>query len=174
MPMMIRVDKLKNIDGLVEPFRFSLSKEELRKDSGLKLAEGDLVFTGTAENRDRIIAVSGEIRCALQGICDRCGMDVSIPMHVDFHESFTNLSDKCGEDEAGEEGVHFFSGEEIDLLPYVEQAIFLSRPMKTLCKEDCKGLCPICGTNLNEKTCSCDKSPIDPRLAVLADLLNKG
>ncbi|MEE0776702.1 MAG: DUF177 domain-containing protein, partial [Bacillota bacterium] len=41
------------------------------------------------------------------------------------------------------------------------------------CREDCKGLCPSCGQNLNNKECSCDKSPIDPRLAVLADLLKE-
>jgi uncharacterized protein len=174
MPMIIRVDKLKNVDGQTEPFHFSLPKEEVEKVSNIVLAEGDLVFMGTAKNKDRIISVSGEITCNLQGNCDRCGIDVSIPMHVDFHESFTNLSEKCGEEETEKEGVHFFLGDEIDLLPYVEQAIFLTRPMKTLCKDDCRGLCPICGTNLNEKTCSCDKSPIDPRLAVLADLLNKG
>ncbi|HMM05124.1 MAG TPA: DUF177 domain-containing protein [Clostridiales bacterium] len=174
MTMMIKVGKLKNVDGSAMPIGFSLNKEELHKDSSLKLAEGDLVFTGTVANRDRVITVSGEIRCVLQGSCDRCGEKVAIPMDVAFHESFTNLSEKCGDDEAEEEGVHLFSGDEIELLPYVEQAVFLSLPMKTLCREDCRGLCPVCGTNLNEKTCSCDKSPIDPRLAVLADLLNKG
>lgn len=174
MTMIIKVDKLKNVDGSAKPVCFSLPREELEPDSSLKLAERELVFKGTAENRDRVITVDGEIRCALQGSCDRCGEKVAIPIAVAFHESFTNLSEKSRDEDVEEEGTHLFSGDEIDLLPYVEQAIFLSLPMKTLCREDCRGLCPICGTNLNENTCSCDKSPIDPRLAVLADLLNKG
>lgn len=175
--MMIKVGKLKNVDGSAIPVDFALSKVDLSGNSSLELAQGALTFTGTAANRNRVITVSGEIRCVLQGSCDRCGEKVAIPLEVDFSESFTNLADpseKSGDEETGKEGVHFFSGDEIQLLPYVEQAVFLSLPMKTLCGEACKGLCPLCGTNLNEKTCSCDKSPIDPRLAVLADLLNKG
>ncbi|MGB9809870.1 MAG: YceD family protein, partial [Caldanaerobacter sp.] len=49
--------------------------------------------------------------------------------------------------------------------------VILSLPMKFLCKEDCKGLCPICGTNLNYGSCSCKREDIDPRLEVLSKLL---
>ena len=171
MSMKIKVDKLKNVDGDVHTFRFVLSQKELADAGSLKLAGGDLLFMGTAKNEDRVIRVDGSIHCHLQGVCDRCGIAVAVPMDVEFHESFTNLSEKSGESEGEDEDVHFFSGDEIDLFPYAEQAIFLTMPMKTLCKEDCRGLCPQCGTNLNEKECSCDRSPIDPRLAVLADLI---
>lgn len=172
--MIIRVDKLKNVEGDVHPIQFSLTEQELKDVSEVKLAEGALTFTGTVENKDRIIDVSGKICCVLQENCDRCGEKVLIPINVDFHESFTNLFEKSNEDDGEEAEIHFFTGDEINLLPYAEQAIFLVKPMKTLCKENCRGLCPQCGTNLNEKECSCDQSPIDPRLAVLADLMNKG
>lgn len=175
MPMICRVDKLKNVDGSVVPLAFELTKEELEHESSLTLAENTLSFHGSMENKNRVITFTGEIQCVLEGSCDRCGDTVTIPLQCDFHEAFTNLPEKADEEAQEEEDViHFFEGDEIDLLPYVEQAIFLATPMKTLCRPDCKGLCPQCGINLNENECSCDKSPIDPRFAVLADLLNKG
>ena len=175
MPMICRVDKLKNVDGSVVKLDFELTAEELMSESDLALAEGSLVFHGEMENLDRVIKISGNVACVLRGNCDRCGEDVTTPLNCEFVESFTNLEEKADEEaEKEEEMIHFFEGDVIDLLPYVEQAIFLNTPMKTLCREDCKGLCPECGINLNENECSCNKSPIDPRFAVLADLLNKG
>lgn len=175
MPMICKVDKLKNVDGSRVALDFEVTREELEKECNLELAEGVLTFHGNMENRDRVITFIGEIQCVLQGNCDRCGEDVTIPIQCDLKETFTNLLAKADEEaQEDEDVVHFFEGDEIDLLPYVEQAIFLVMPMKTLCRPDCKGLCPQCGINLNENECSCDKSPIDPRFAVLADLLNKG
>lgn len=175
MPMICRVDKLKNVDGSVVALDFERTKEELEHESDLSLAEGVLSFHGRMENKDRVITISGEVCCVLEASCDRCGDAVTIPIRCDLLESFTNLEEKADEEAQEEEDViHFFEGDEIDLLPYAEQAIFLAMPMKTLCRPDCKGLCPQCGINLNENECSCDKSPIDPRFAVLADLLNKG
>lgn len=175
MSMICRVDKLKNVDGSVVPLSFELTKDELEHESSLTLSEEALSFHGTMEHKDRVITIAGEIQCELEGNCDRCGDPVMIPLQCGFRESFTNLKERADEEAQEEEDViHFFAGDEIDLFPYVEQAIFLATPMKTLCRPDCKGLCPQCGINLNENECSCDKSPIDPRFAVLADLLNKG
>lgn len=171
MPMICKVDKLKNIDGSVVAVDFEIAADELAAESDMPMLAGSLCFHGQMENRKRVIRVSGHLKCSLLGLCDRCGVDVNVPLQCDFEESFTNLKEKADEED---ELIHFFEGDTIDLLPYVAQTIFLNMPMKTLCREDCKGLCPECGINLNEKECSCDKSPIDPRLAVLADLLNKG
>ncbi|MGI5873886.1 MAG: YceD family protein [Bacillota bacterium] len=175
MAMICKVDQLKNIDGFVGELCFELTKAEAADLCRLELAEGNLAFSGRAEHRNRVIHITGVIELILARPCDRCGEPVSIPLRCDFAEDFTNVPEKADEGAMSEEEeVHFFSGDEIDLLPYVEQAIYLALPMKTLCRPDCKGLCPQCGTNLNENECSCDQSPIDPRLAVLADLLNKG
>ena len=58
-----------------------------------------------------------------------------------------------------------------DMLPVVEEEIMLEMPSRTLCKEDCRGLCQKCGKNLNEGDCDCDKKEVDPRLAILKTLL---
>ncbi|MCI0532052.1 MAG: DUF177 domain-containing protein, partial [candidate division Zixibacteria bacterium] len=68
----------------------------------------------------------------------------------------------------------FISKETIsyDLNPRVREAMILILPIKPLCKEDCKGLCQLCGTNLNEKTCKCVKETADPRWSRLKELLS--
>lgn len=175
MSMICKVDRLKNVDGASFDFEYSVSKEETAKECALGSTENGISFSGKAENRDRLITVTGTVSCVLEKICDRCGENVSVALNCDFREAFTNLPEKADEEAMEDEDViHLFDGDEIDLLPYAEQALFLAMPMKTLCRPDCKGLCPQCGINLNENECSCDKSPIDPRFAVLADLLNKG
>lgn len=175
MAMICKVDKLKNVDGASVAVDLKMTAEELKDISDVRLAGGTLDFSGTAENLDRVITVTGTVRCCFDEVCDRCGAPVSVPFEGIFEESFTNVEEKADDGfSADEEPVYFFEGDEIDLFPYVEQSVFLQKPMKTLCSEDCKGLCPQCGINLNENECSCEKSPIDPRFAVLADLLNKG
>lgn len=171
--MKIKVDKLKNIAGIREPLDFSETKAEL-SDTSLPLAAAPLVFHGCLEHLDRIIKVEGEITCTLAGICDRCGEVTEYPVSASFSEAFTNLTERVSEDEGeSETEVHLFTGNTIELLPYIERAVFLTMPMKILCKEDCLGLCPQCGVNRNKNKCSCDNTPIDPRLAVLGDLLRE-
>ena len=58
------------------------------------------------------------------------------------------------------------------MVPYVEECLFINEPFKVLCDEDCKGLCPSCGANLNQEQCSCgDDTDIDPRMEALKELL---
>jgi uncharacterized protein len=64
----------------------------------------------------------------------------------------------------------FYENDEIDLGQLMREQFYLSVPMKPLCQDDCRGLCPVCGTNLNRGTCECKRDWADPRLAVLKNL----
>ncbi|HLV00069.1 MAG TPA: DUF177 domain-containing protein [Acidobacteriota bacterium] len=66
--------------------------------------------------------------------------------------------------------VGFYRNDEIDLNSVISEQVVLDLPMKPICREGCKGLCDQCGANLNEGTCSCERSRIDPRLSVLVEL----
>lgn len=162
--MKLPVGKLKNVPGEMVEFSLTLT----RACDGVLAHAEDLVFSGKAENAQRTIRVEGEIKGILSLPCDRCGESFSFPVEAVFSEGFTNQAIAEGED------LHQFQGDEIDLLPYVEQAVFLEIPMKILCKEDCRGLCPSCGKNLNEGACACENTITDPRLAVLGALLDEG
>ncbi len=72
-----------------------------------------------------------------------------------------------------EETVVFYRDNIIDLEYYITTQIYLSLKLKTLCSEDCKGLCSVCGINLNDETCDCEIDTIDPRLAKLKDFVPK-
>jgi len=61
----------------------------------------------------------------------------------------------------------YYEGEEIDLTPLVQDQVLLTLPPKTLCREECRGLCPQCGKNLNRESCSCAQRAVDPRFMVL-------
>lgn len=67
--------------------------------------------------------------------------------------------------------VSFYRDDRIDLAQMIREQVYLALPMKPLCKEDCRGLCPECGTNLNLSSCSCVRDTVDPRLATLKTLL---
>ena len=70
------------------------------------------------------------------------------------------------------EGVlHIDTRQMLDLSEALRQYILTSEPLKSLCRQDCRGLCPECGVDLNEDMCQCDQEPIDPRWGALAGLL---
>jgi uncharacterized protein len=61
----------------------------------------------------------------------------------------------------------------LDLEPLIREEMLLAIPINPICRPDCKGLCPVCGENLNESQCSHEDEEVDPRLSVLRTLLNK-
>ena len=64
------------------------------------------------------------------------------------------------------------NGYEMDAETLIDNEMIMSLPMKVLCKETCKGLCPVCGKNLNDGECGCDTFVPDPRMAAISDIFN--
>jgi len=81
-----------------------------------------------------------------------------------------------GEKEVEEEDLStaFYDDQKIDLAQLMREQFYLALPMKPLCGDGCRGLCPVCGTNLNRGTCDCNREWEDPRLAVLKNIKVKG
>ena len=72
--------------------------------------------------------------------------------------------------QAEELEISYYQGDFIDLTPIICEQIILQIPIKPLCSEECKGLCPHCGINMNVASCSCHLEFVDPRLAVLKNI----
>jgi uncharacterized protein len=110
--------------------------------------------------------------------CSRCLADYELPLAADFILSFSREQPETAdpsrhaEIELGAEeiGLILFHGEEIDLRDAVQEEVLMAVPMKTLCRPECKGLCPQCGTDLNQGDCSCQRKIINPKFAVLKGL----
>lgn len=110
------------------------------------------------------------VEVAYHTVCDRCMSPVIIPVSFDF-ESIVKVDDDSVVS-IDSDAVLIDSSNELDVKELVINLLLMNLPMKTLCKQDCKGLCPTCGADLNLGGCGCEKKQIDPRLEVLKKLLD--
>ena len=123
-------------------------------------------FTGKVTNTGKgLFEVAGIYAAKLQLTCSRCLSPFELPV---TGEITTLYGSSVEEETAGELAVHSFSGDNIDLDEFLLSEISFALPMQPLCKEDCRGLCPECGTNLIYDACSCDKEQIDTSWEKLA------
>lgn len=126
-----------------------------------------LRVTGSVRNMAGALQLTGEARGSLETLCDRCLKPLTVEVDVPVE---TLLAERLEDGESDE--IYLLEGGRVDLDEIFSTACILSLDAKHLCREDCKGLCSRCGADLNEGPCRCKKDP-DPRLAVLAELLDK-
>ena len=128
-----------------------------------------VLASGTVRNTAGVLVMTGLITTTIHGVCDRCASDfdrdVEIPIDVVLVTEFSN-------EDSEDEWVFPLEGDSADLEDIVRTVFVLNLDSKMLCKEDCKGLCCRCGTNLNDGPCGCQKE-LDPRFAALRQLLDK-
>ena len=118
--------------------------------------------------------VAGHLSTEIELTCSRCLEAFTLPISTDFDLRYVPRTENVGEGEKEVEeddlATSFYSDDQIDLGHLIVEQLQLAVPMKPLCEEACKGLCPHCGTNLNTGTCECSQKWEDPRLAVLKNL----
>ena len=118
--------------------------------------------------------LAGGGQTTLELPCGRCREPFTLPVDVSFdlryHPHAANTGEGEREIEEDDLTTAFYENETIDLGQLMREQFYLALPMKPLCDENCLGLCPLCGTNLNRETCSCKRDWEDPRLAVLKTL----
>lgn len=138
---------------------------------------GNVTGRVTLRNIGREIAARGHLEAVALMECSRCLTMHEVPIEFDFTEtcaltqideplSYTQVVD---EDEAAP--IPILDGDVVDLSELVRQLLVLNLPVRSLCRPDCKGICPHCGANLNETQCQCESEQVDPRLAPLRKLL---
>ena len=122
------------------------------------------------------VGVNGHVETRVQVECDRCLKPVELPVSADFALEYITEADYESSSAAAlseeELSVSVFDGESIDVDEIVKEQILLAVPVRTLCREDCKGICPECGIDLNTGQCDCTPNEIDPRWAALKGLKN--
>mgnify|MGYP000856171393 CR=1 FL=1 len=145
---------------------FEWAGEEIRFDQPVT-AKLELTNTG------KLILAEGHIETVLVVACSRCLELFNLALKVPFRMGYTEHQEQGAASPDEDLEVRLFSGDVIDVIPDVEETILLSLPMKSLCSQDCRGLCAQCGQNLNLQACDCEQDQIDPRLAVLRDFIKK-
>jgi uncharacterized protein len=120
------------------------------------------------------IRIRGSFSGNFQVPCARCVEPVKIPLAGDYDLIFRPVEADSGSAErsisAQETEIGYYLNDGLVLEDVLREQVLLSLPVKTLCKPDCKGLCPRCGVNRNSQTCNCEEGPSDPRWQALASL----
>ena len=146
-------------NGLAIDAEFSAS--ELQTGDAPEIPLGHIAVRGTLTEAAHEYIFRGEVSGAHVHACDRCLEEVRKPFRVEITWVFeqgpaSSALDELTDDEPEDDDVKFaFDRDEIDLAPHVWEEAVLAAPAKFLCKEDCAGLCPRCGANLNRGECRC-------------------
>ena len=101
--------------------------------------------------------------------CDRCLEDVEVKVTLDFKHKIDTESDAYDQSEDLDEN-NYIDGYSLDVEQLVYNELLVGWPTKILCSEDCKGICNVCGQNLNKGTCNCEDTGLDPRMSVIRDV----
>ena len=157
------------VDRTFEPARFDGCEQEYRVATPVSLGL-DVLRAG---EQYRLV---GSLRTTLELACSRClepfPWEIDASLDLIYLPATENVGE--GEIEVREDDLTsaFYRDNQIDLGQLMREQFYLSLPMKPLCRDMCRGLCPECGMNLNRETCSCVRRWEDPRLAALKTLLN--
>ena len=164
--MLLGLSKIIDCPGAAVPFETSVDLSDLRYGTSYPVSE-PVLATGMVRNTAGVLMMTGSITTCIHGICDRCASEfdreIDFPIDVVLVTEFAN-------EENEDEWVFPLEGDSADLDDIVRTVFVLNLDSKLLCKEDCKGLCHRCGTNLNDGPCNCQKE-LDPRFAALKQLL---
>jgi len=152
-------------DGLTEELELPV---EVREGAGPDTARVSIrVF-----RFGKKILAEGTVGITVSLNCSRCLKAVPYPVETSFREEYNPAEEPDGEEELElterELDLSYYSNDELDISALIREQVLLSVPMKPLCAEDCQGICPKCGRDLNEGACGCKTEEVDPRLAPLS------
>lgn len=169
--------------------RIELASLERSKEFAHVYAPGNLVLqddrlrlvvlpriSGKISRDAAAVKVSGRLTAHLQIECDRCLKFVEFPVDAPFSVQYVTEEDERAQHavELTEEELNFivFDGDALDIDELIAEELQLAVPAHVLCKDDCEGLCPVCGLNRNTVDCGCETPEVDPRWAGLKKLVN--
>lgn len=132
---------------------------------------------GTAEllpNTEGEVRVRGRFTVQLDSPCDRCLGPASFPLESDFDLFYRPMVQIARVEEVkideGEAEIGFYKGDGMELEDILREQLLLALPMQRVCREECLGICPVCGKDRNETPCDCREQTADDRWGALRKL----
>ncbi len=151
--MILQLREIFQIEGMHLPVSYEITPEELSEVRGYTFA-APVAVSGEFYNRAGIVTLKYTVSCTLDVVCDRCLTELKRDYSYDFsHTVVPSLQSEGDIYDTYLVAQH----DSIDMNETAISDLLLMLPTKLLCREDCKGLCDICGCNLNERTCNCRK-----------------
>ncbi|MCM1090951.1 MAG: DUF177 domain-containing protein [Butyrivibrio sp.] len=170
--MLINLSDVLTTEGKVVREKLPLEMTVFMNGSGAYDIVGkspvELNLTNIGKDKAR---VEGSCKLKLAAACDRCLAEVPVTLELSFDRTIVS-PEADADDEAAEDNQGIMNGYHLDTEALVYDEIIVNWPVKILCREDCKGVCPVCGQNLNERECGCDTFVPDPRMAAIKDIFN--
>jgi uncharacterized protein len=173
--MELNISQIDDLDGLTVSHQYPEGEISLVAGDGKIVGRPALNLSATRAGEE--ILVRGTVKAEVQFECDRCLSEMVVPVTQSFDLLYLPAHQPGN---AGEEheltdddlSIVYYQGHVLNLDDLVREQVELTLPMTRICKEECKGLCPECGANLNEGQCACTDASIDPRWAALKGLKN--
>jgi uncharacterized protein len=178
--MEIRLDQIKE-DGLTLEFEKSVATYPILAEM---VANGECEFAAPLRTALRalrigdLVEIDGDIETIVRLPCSRCLRPFETPLKFSFALTYMQQAADGIEDTEPQEielsaedmGIVYFQGDKINLKDVIQEQVVLEFPLRPLCQLDCKGLCPKCGTDLNQNPCDCEQRPSPGEFAVLKNL----
>ena len=169
--MLVNLSDVLTSEGKVETTAVDLEMTSFDSRLGefliTKKSPVEFTFTNIGVNKAK---VEGSVELTFDTRCDRCLTEVPTTLELQFDRIVTS-PDAVTEDEEDDD-LNFMEGYQLNVETFVYNEILVNWPAKILCQEECKGVCPVCGQNLNIKECGCDTFVPDPRMAAIKDIFN--
>lgn len=149
------------------PFQLSLSLDPMTVHGDEVSFPQPILLTGAFmgfEEDEESVLLTGKLSYTWESLCARCAEPARDESTLSFEETFCRVQKEEYPDR------YLFSGEKVDVTQMVEDLIVMDLPIRFLCREDCKGLCPVCGINKNKQTCTCSNTGRESPFAVLKNL----
>lgn len=147
-----------NNDGAMLEFSDTLSLEKDACGADVSFANG-VAVRGTITCRGDVLELSAHVEGAFEVSCARCLKELHQEISFDFEETLAQE----GEEIPDRDSVIIFTGMKLDISEIVVSNLLLNLSYKYVCSDDCKGICPKCGADLNLVDCGCEQDEIDPR-----------
>jgi uncharacterized protein len=160
------------LEGTFSPGEIEYGNEGIRQTAALD-------WSATAQRAGPEIRIAGALKTSVETSCGRClepaRLEISKQFDLFFRQRQELMYDEDEEIELTDEDTRtaFFTGTQLAIADVLREQILLSVPMKVLCKPECRGLCPVCGTNWNVNTCNCSGERFSPHLDQLLEIKRK-
>ncbi len=170
--MLISLSEIMSTKDKVEHIIAPIEMEEfIYEGTSCKIARKEPVKLTICNLGDRKVLIEGTARLSIIIFCARCLKELHYPMEISISKE---MDFKLTQEERVEEldEANYIIGFNLDVDILIRDEIIIGFPMRLLCSDECKGICMHCGTNLNESSCDCDNTVLDPRMSAIRDIFN--
>ena len=171
--MLIDLSEILSLEGKTQVVEAPVSMDSFQSKLGdFPVAEKEPLSLTITNTGKKVLKIEAKGRITVNIPCDKCLKDVPTEFDINFEQEIDMQASK--EDRIKDlDEINYVTGCSLDVEQLVHNEILIHWPLRVLCKEDCRGICPKCGKDWNEGSCDCDQSSTDPRMAVISDIFSK-